>query len=75
VKDRPDYVCRAGLLQQAMKRQGGAVYQFFQWSKQNAGSATHARLNTQRKLLRAWWTLWLAGEEWEEAKFFSARQT
>jgi transposase len=60
---------------QAMKRQNGAVYQFFQWSKKHTGSATHARLNTQRKLLRAWWTLWLEGEEWDEKKFFSDRQT
>ena len=57
---------------QAMKRQRGAVHQFFLWSKTNTGSATHARLNTQRKLLRAWWTLWRRGEEWDEAKFFPA---
>ena len=34
---------------QAMKRQRGAVHQFFLWSKKHTGSATHARLNTQRK--------------------------
>src|SRR6185436_5931214 len=33
------------------------------------GSATHARLNTQRKLLRAWWTMWLEGKEWEKKSF------
>jgi transposase len=55
---------------QAMKRQRGAVYEFFQWSKRHTGNATHARLNTQRKLLRAWWTLWLEGKEWDEQKFF-----
>ena len=55
---------------QAMKRQSGAVHQFFLWSKKHTGSATHARLNTQRKLLRAWWTMWLEGKEWEEEKFF-----
>ena len=59
---------------QAMKRRRGAVHQFFQWSKKNTGSATHARLNTQRKLLRAWWTLWLEGKDWDEARFFSPRQ-
>lgn len=59
---------------QAMKRQSGAVHQFFLWSKKNTGSATHARLNTQRKLLRAWWTLWQKGEEWDEKKFFSNRK-
>ena len=58
---------------QAMKRQSGAVHQFFLWSKKHTGSATHARLNTQRKLLRAWWTLWQEGKEWDEAKFFSPR--
>jgi transposase len=60
---------------QAMKRRDTSVYQFFLWSKKNTGSATHARLNTQRKLLRAWWTLWQEGKEWDEQKFFSDRQT
>jgi transposase len=55
---------------QAMKRRDTSVYQFFQWSKQHTGSAVHARLNTQRKLLRAWWTLWKRGEEWDEKRFF-----
>ena len=57
---------------QAMKRRDSAVHRFFLWSKQHTGSATHARLNTQRKLLRAWWTLWREGKEWDEAKFFPA---
>ena len=57
---------------QAMKRRNTSVYQFFLWSKQHTGSAVHARLNTQRKLLRAWWTLWRRGEEWDEEKFFPA---
>jgi transposase len=60
---------------QAMKRRDTSVHQFFLWSKKNTGSATHARLNTQRKLIRAWWTLWRRGEEWDEQKFFSDRQT
>jgi transposase len=60
---------------QAMKRRNNSVYQFFLWSKQHTGSAVHARLNTQRKLLRAWWTLWQEAKEWDEAKFFSHRQT
>jgi transposase len=55
---------------QAMKRRDTSVHRFFLWSKKNTGSATHARLNTQRKLLRAWWTLWKRGEEWNEEKFF-----
>jgi len=58
---------------QAMKRRDTSVYRFFAWSKQNTGSAVHARLNTQRKLLRAWWTLWLEGKEWDEQAFFSTR--
>lgn len=57
---------------QSMKRQRGAVHRFFLWSKQHTGSATHARLNTQRKLLRAWWTLWREGKEWDDEKFFPA---
>jgi transposase len=59
---------------QAMKRRDTSVHQFFLWSKEHTGSATHARLNTQRKLLRAWWTLWRRGEEWDEEKFFSGRK-
>jgi transposase len=55
---------------QAMKRRDTSVHRFFLWSKQHTGSATHARLNTQRKLLRAWWTLWMEGKEWDEARFF-----
>ncbi len=55
---------------QAMKRRDTSVHRFFLWSKENTGSATHARLNTQRKLIRAWWTLWKKGEEWSEEKFF-----
>ena len=57
---------------QAMKRRDTSVYDFFRWSKDNTGSATHARLNTQRKLIRAWWTLWRKGKEWDETKFFPA---
>jgi transposase len=57
---------------QAMKRRDTAVYDFFRWSKANTGSATHARLNTQRKLIRAWWTLWRKGKEWDEDQFFPA---
>ena len=60
---------------QAMKRRDTSVYRFFLWSKQNTGSAVHARLNTQRKLLRAWWTLWREGKEWDEQKFFPSRKT
>lgn len=59
---------------QAMKRRNTSVYRFFAWSKQHTGSAVHARLNTQRKLLRAWWTLWLEGKEWDEDRFFSTRK-
>jgi transposase len=55
---------------QAMKRRATSVHQFFLWSQEHTGSAVHARLNTQRKLLRAWWTLWKRGEEWDEKKFF-----
>lgn len=55
---------------QAMKRRDTRVHDFFLWSQQNTGSATHARLNTQRKLLRAWWTLWRKGKEWDDPTFY-----
>lgn len=60
---------------QAMKRRDTSVYQFFLWSKKNTGSAVHARLNTQRKLLRAWWKLWMNKEEWDEKTFFPDAKT
>ncbi|MGA9778694.1 MAG: transposase [Verrucomicrobiia bacterium] len=43
---------------QAAKRRSGPVWDFYQLSLRHGGSTTHARLNTQRKLLKTLWTLW-----------------
>lgn len=37
------------------------------------GSTTHARLNTQRKILLTLWTLWLTGREFDPKQFFRAQ--
>jgi len=54
---------------QAAKRRSGPVWEFYQASLRHTKSATHARLNTQRKILLTLWTLWLTGREFEPAKF------
>jgi transposase len=43
---------------QAAKRKQGPVWNFYQTSLRQVGSTTHARLNTQRKILKVMWTLW-----------------
>lgn len=53
----------------AMKRHQGPVYEFYQASLQRTGDATHARLNTQRKILLTLWVLWL-GQQSFNAKTF-----
>jgi transposase len=53
---------------QATKRRTGPVWDFFQASLSRT-SATHARLNTQRKILLAMWTLWLTGREFDPKQF------
>lgn len=55
---------------QAAKRRTGPVWDFYQFSLRHTGSSTHARLNTQRKILLTLWTLWLTGGEFEPEKFF-----
>jgi transposase len=55
---------------QAAKRRAGPVWEFYQLSRRHTGSSTHARLNTQRKILLTLWTLWLTGREFEPGKFF-----
>ena len=54
---------------QAAKRRAGPVWDFYQLSLRHTGSTTHARLNTQRKILLALWTLWLTGREFDPVKF------
>ena len=53
----------------AMKRRQGPVYEFYQASLQRTGDETHARLNTQRKILLTLWVLW-KGQESFDAKTF-----
>jgi transposase len=54
---------------QAAKRRSGPLWDFYQASLRQTGSNTHARLNTQRKILLVLWTLWLKGEEFDPDKF------
>lgn len=54
---------------QAAKRRTGPVWDFYQRSLRHTGSTTHARLNTQRKILLTLWTLWLTGREFEPETF------
>jgi len=54
---------------QAAKRRSGPLWDFYQASLRQTGSNTHARLNTQRKILLVLWTLWLKGEEFDPNKF------
>lgn len=58
---------RAWLL--AMKQRAGAVYEFYEHSLARTGSALHARLNTQRKILHTLWVLWRTGREFEPRRF------
>jgi transposase len=54
---------------QAAKRRSGPLWDFYQASLRLTGSTTHARLNTQRKILLVLWTLWLNGEEFDPNQF------
>jgi transposase len=54
---------------QAAKRRSGPVWDCYQASLRHTGSTTHARLNTQRKILLALWTLWLTGREFDPKEF------
>jgi len=42
----------------AVKRRSGAVYEFYQASLRRTGSEVHARLNTQRKVLKTMMVVW-----------------
>jgi transposase len=54
---------------QAAKRRSGPLWDFYQASLRHTGSTTHARLNTQRKILLVLWTLWLKGEDFDPIQF------
>lgn len=59
---------------QAAKRKQGPVWDFYQSSLRQVGSTTHARLNTQRKILKVMWTLWRHQTDFDP-KLFSHAQT
>jgi transposase len=54
---------------QAAKRRTGPVWDFYQTSLRQTGSTTHARLNTQRKILLTLWTLWLNNMDFNPNQF------
>ena len=54
---------------QAAKRKQGPVWDCYEFSRRHTGNRTHARLNTQRKILFTLWTLWRTNQEFEPAKF------
>jgi len=54
---------------QAAKRRSGPLWDFYQASLRHTGSTTHARLNTQRKILLTLWTLWLNGKDFDPNQF------
>jgi len=58
---------------QAAKRRTGPVWDFYQLSLRRTGSTTHARLNTQRKILLCLWTLWLTGRVFDPKEFFRSQ--
>lgn len=54
---------------QAAKRRTGPVWAFYEFSRRHTGDSTHARLNTQRKILFTLWTLWLTNQAFDPATF------
>lgn len=53
----------------AMKRQSGAVHEFYQQSLARTGRELSARLNTQRKVLGTLWVLWQEAKEFDPKRF------
>jgi transposase len=56
----------------ALRRGQGAVWEFYRQSQQRTGSALHARLNTQRKVLLTLWSLWRKGTEFDPNDFLAS---
>jgi transposase len=54
---------------QDAKRRTGPLWDCYQLSRRHTGSTTHARLNTQRKILLTLWTLWLTNQEFDPETF------
>jgi transposase len=53
----------------AVKRKTGPVYAFYSQSLERTSDEVHARLNTQRKVLRTLWVLWQKGAPFEAKNF------
>lgn len=49
------------------------VRRFYRSSLQTTGNPTHARLNTQRKILITLWSIWKNNRSYNPEKFFSGR--
>ena len=58
---------------QAAKRRSSPVWDFYQTSLRQVGSTTHARLNTQRKILKTLWTLWRHQTDFDPKRFSHAQ--
>jgi transposase len=58
---------------QAAKRKQGPVWDFYQASLRQVKSTTHARLNTQRKILKTLWTLWRHQTDFDPKQFSHAQ--
>lgn len=54
---------------QAAKRKHGPVWDFYEFSRRHTGDSTHARLNTQRKILYTLWSLWLTNQAFDPDPF------
>lgn len=53
----------------AMKQRRGPIYQFYSASLQRTGDHTHARLNTQRKILHTLLVLWRTQKPFDAKQF------
>lgn len=49
-----------------------AIQQFYRASRERTGSARHARLSTQRKILVTLWRIWLRRQPYDPARFSQA---
>lgn len=66
IKDISFRAWKAGAMQPA---EANEVKQFYQDSLQRTGNPTHARLNTQRKILKVAWTIWRKDIAYDPQRF------
>jgi hypothetical protein len=52
-----------------VKQKRGAAHEFYAASLDRTGDETHARLNTQRKILHTLLVLWQSGREFDPKRF------